>query len=77
MSPARTPQGHRCTSATADARQVARSCGLTSGQLITALGQLATRGALTAWTLDATTDDLAWQTSQALDRDRKRQAPQT
>ncbi|MFE6904055.1 hypothetical protein ACFVFJ_45880 [Streptomyces sp. NPDC057717] len=50
------------TSGTADAGQVARSCGLTGGQLITALKQLATTGVLTAWTLDATMDDLAWQT---------------
>ncbi|MFF2255471.1 hypothetical protein [Streptomyces sp. NPDC058142] len=50
------------TSATADAGQVARSCGLTGNQLITALEQLATTGVLTAWTLDATMDDLAWQT---------------
>jgi hypothetical protein len=63
-------------SSTADAGQVARSCGLTGDQLITALEQLATTGALTAWTLDAATDDLAWQTSQALDRVRMRQGTQ-
>ncbi|MFE5008759.1 hypothetical protein ACFRJ3_29715 [Streptomyces sp. NPDC056696] len=49
-------------SGTADAGQVARSCGLTGDQLITTLEQLATTGVLTAWTLDATMDDLAWQT---------------
>ncbi|MET7540065.1 hypothetical protein [Streptomyces sp. NPDC005507] len=54
--------------ATADAGQVARSCGLTSGQLITTLEQLATNGTLTTWTLDAAMDDLAWQTSQMPDR---------
>ncbi|MFF2165525.1 hypothetical protein ACFVWP_33210 [Streptomyces sp. NPDC058175] len=65
------------TSATADGGQVARSCGLTGDQLITALEQLATTGTLTAWTLDATTDDLAWQTSQSLDRVRLHQGTQT
>ncbi|MFG3370360.1 hypothetical protein ACGF0K_36090 [Streptomyces sp. NPDC048156] len=53
--------------ATADAVQVARSCGLTSDQLITTLEQLATNGTLTTWTLDAAMDDLAWQSSQMLD----------
>ncbi|MFD4653720.1 hypothetical protein [Streptomyces sp. NPDC058441] len=48
--------------AAADAGQVARSSGLTGHQLITALTQLATVGVLTAWTLDTTMDDLAWQT---------------
>ncbi|WP_326715684.1 hypothetical protein OG758_48120 [Streptomyces sp. NBC_01474] len=48
--------------AAADAGQVARSCGLTGHQLITALTQLATVGVLTAWTLDTTMDDLARQT---------------
>jgi hypothetical protein len=62
-----------CTSpgmahATADAGQVARSCGLTSDQLITALEQLAANGTLTTWTLDAAMDDLAWQASQMPDR---------
>ncbi|MFG3371074.1 hypothetical protein ACGF0K_39900 [Streptomyces sp. NPDC048156] len=46
---------------TADAGQVARSCGLTGDQLITALKQLAATGALTMWTLDAAMDDLTWQ----------------
>ncbi|MFD4652265.1 hypothetical protein [Streptomyces sp. NPDC058441] len=64
-------------SGTADAGQVARSCGLTGDQLITALEQLATTGVLTTWTLDAGTDDLAWQSSQALDRVRMRQGAQT
>ncbi|MFE2992361.1 hypothetical protein [Streptomyces sp. NPDC059262] len=38
--------------ATADADQVARSCGLTDDQLVTALKQLTTAGALSSWTLD-------------------------
>lgn len=59
--------------ATADAGQVARSCGLTDDQLVTALKQLTATGALSAWTLDATMDDLAWQASQALDRVSARQ----
>ncbi|MFD0067444.1 hypothetical protein [Streptomyces sp. NPDC056690] len=62
--------------ATADADQVARSCGLTHDQLITALKQLTTAGALSSWTLDATMDDLAWQTSQALDHVSARQNTQ-
>ncbi|MFD5123559.1 hypothetical protein [Streptomyces sp. NPDC058385] len=62
--------------ATADADQVARSCGLTDDQLVTALKQLTTVGALSSWTLDATMDDLAWQTSQALDRVSARQNTQ-
>ncbi|MFE5028312.1 hypothetical protein ACFRAO_34700 [Streptomyces sp. NPDC056656] len=59
--------------ATADAGQVARSCGLIDGQLVTALEQLTAAGALSAWTLDATMDDLAWQATQALDRASARQ----
>jgi hypothetical protein len=55
--------------ATADAGQVARSCGLTVSQLVTALKQLTTAGALSVWTLDATMDDLAWQASQAPDHE--------
>lgn len=54
--------------ATSDAGQVARSCGLTGNQLVTALQQLEMAGTLTTWTLDATMDDLAWQTSQELAR---------
>ncbi|MET8205894.1 hypothetical protein ABZT51_07560 [Streptomyces sp. NPDC005373] len=53
-------------SATADARQVARSCGLTDGQLVTALDQLTTTGVLSAWAVDPTMDDLSWQISQKL-----------
>jgi hypothetical protein len=48
---------------------VARSCGLTVSQLVTALKQLTTAGALSVWTLDATMDDLAWQASQAPDHE--------
>ncbi|MCX5443867.1 hypothetical protein [Streptomyces sp. NBC_00063] len=59
--------------ATADAGQVARSCGLIDDQLVTALKQLTAAGALSAWTLDATMDDLAWQATQALDRVSARQ----